>query len=45
MINWIRMQFCNHELTKVKQNEYKFGTITTYICPKCGYVRKVKTYS
>lgn len=44
MFNWIRQQFCKHELQIVKSNEYGFGTITTYMCPKCGYIRKVKTY-
>lgn len=44
MINWIRQQFCKHELELVKNNEYKDGTVTTYICKKCGYIRKVKTY-
>lgn len=45
MINWIRRQFCKHELELVKQNEYSTGTVTSYICKKCGYIRKVKTFS
>lgn len=45
MFNWIRRQFCNHELELVKQNEYPSFTITSYICKKCGYVRTVKTGS
>lgn len=44
MISLIRQWFCNYELKLVKQNDYSFGTMTTYICPKCGYTRKVKTY-
>lgn len=44
MINWIRRQFCKYELELVKQNEYGSGTTTTYICRKCGYVRRVDTY-
>lgn len=44
MFNWVRRQFCKHELEFVAQNNYSFGTMTTYICKKCGYVRKVKTY-
>ena len=44
MINWIRQQFCAHEIELVKENAYSFGTMTTYICKKCGYVIRVKTW-
>lgn len=51
MINWIREQFCKHEFEHVNSTsirKVKIWTtdthyIDTYMCKKCGYVRKIKT--
>lgn len=43
-INYIRSCFCRHDFIKVKQNEYTDGTTTTFMCSKCGWIRKVNTY-
>ena len=45
MINLIREQFYKHEFELVKQNEYSFCTVTSYMCKKCGWIRTVKTRS
>lgn len=45
MINWIRRQFCKHELELVKQNEYPSCTVTSYMCKKCGLIRNVRTWA
>lgn len=43
MIRYIRSCFCKHTFERVKQNEYPDRTITTYICKRCGWVRRVTT--
>ena len=43
MINWIRRQFCNHKLELVHKNVYDGCTVSSYICKKCGYIRRVET--
>lgn len=40
----IRRWFCKHDFIKVKNNEYPSRTVTTYLCKKCGWIRKVKTF-
>ena len=42
MCNWLRKIFCKHDFERVKQNEYPTHTSTTFICKKCGYIRKVR---
>lgn len=43
MFRYIRSIFCNHNFLHVKRNEYPDETVDTFLCRKCGYVRKVKT--
>lgn len=43
MIRWIRSCFCKHEFEFIKQNEDPVYTRTTYMCKKCGWIRKIKT--
>ena len=43
MIRYFRSVFCKHKFIHVKRNEYRDRTIDTYMCEKCGYVRKIKT--
>ena len=40
MFNWIRHCLCIHDFEIVKQNEYPDKTVTTYLCKKCGWIRK-----
>ena len=44
MIRYIRSCFCNHDFVKVGTlTSYRYGITTTYLCKKCGWIRKVKT--
>lgn len=39
----IRSWFCKHDFIHIKINEYETGTVTTYMCKKCGWIRIIKT--
>lgn len=51
MIQWFRSWFCKHEFEHVNSTDIAvcgmFNTnthyIDTYICKKCGWIRKVRT--
>lgn len=43
MIRYIRSCFCKHDFELVKNNEYPGGTTTTYLCKKCGWIRRIRT--
>jgi RNase P subunit RPR2 len=43
MIRVVRSWFCKHDFIHIKTNEYREGTVTTYMCKKCGWIRKIKT--
>lgn len=43
MINWIRRQFCKHEFIHVQKTVYADCVVTTYMCKKCGWIRKITT--
>lgn len=43
MIGWIRQQFCNHNFIHVQRVNYMDCIMNTYMCTKCGYIRKVHT--
>lgn len=43
MINWIKMQFCKHDFIRVQEVEYLDCIVSTYMCKKCGWVRKIRT--
>ena len=43
MINWIRRQFCKHGFVHVQKNRYAWRIIDTYMCKKCGLIRKIET--
>lgn len=43
MIRVVRSWFCKHDFMHIKTNEYREGTVTTYMCKKCGWIRKIKT--
>lgn len=43
MINWIRRQFCKHEFIHIQKVQYADCVVDTYMCKKCGWVRKITT--
>jgi hypothetical protein len=42
-MRYIRSLFCKHDFIHVKRNEYRGETVDTFLCSKCGWIRKVKT--
>ena len=43
MINWIRRQFCKHDFIHVQKVTYADCVVDTYMCKKCGWIRKITT--
>ena len=43
MVRIIRSWFCKHDFIRVKNNEYPTCTVTTYMCKRCGWIRKITT--
>ena len=50
LINYLRSCFCKHEFNLLKETECYYNAEDklpayrrqTYMCPKCGYVKKIK---
>lgn len=43
MIRYIRTCLCKHEFELANQVQYKDCVVRTYLCKKCGWIRKVVT--